>query len=140
LVVIFIMRHRISVTATKISSNDIFSRNAKDHHNKRSNGKIYHFAFIFILFFLLVNSLLLYTNTEPRKSLLNITLPSCKTKGKKNQWKEIYNASNTSFSRPESDTLLLPPPPFTSGDPPICSLESSTSSPIPVILIAKVSP
>jgi len=131
------MRHRISVTATKISSNDIFSRNAKDHHNKRSNGKIYHFAFIFILFFLLVNSLLLYTNTEPRKSLLNITLPSCKTKGKKNQWKEIYNASNTSFSRPESDTLLLPPPPFTSGDPPICSLESSTSSPIPVILIAK---
>jgi len=132
--VILIMRNRLSFIEPKNSSNNIKSENTKDHHNERSNGKICYYTFIVILFFLLVHTLfhtlLLKTNTEPKKSLLNITLPSCETK-----WTEIYNASV--FVRPESDTLLLPPPPFTSGDPPICSLESSTNSPIPVILIAK---
>jgi len=54
------------------------------------------------------------------------TLPICNT-----SWKEIYDPENPPFAPPNKDIQLLPP--FTSGQPPICSLHSSVETPIPVI-------
>ena len=58
-------------------------------------------------------------------------LPSCKDK-----WSGMFDPYSSGFINPPKD--MQPLPPFTSGDAPICSLNSSADSPIPVILISKV--
>jgi len=60
-----------------------------------------------------------------------IVLPRCVDK-----WKPPSNLANSLFVKPKLGSKPLPP--FTSGDPPICRLNSSTRSPIPVILVTKV--
>ena len=57
-------------------------------------------------------------------------LPSCVDK-----WNHTFKLEHAGFVPFQHGTKPLPP--FTSGDPPICRLSSSTISPIPVILVSK---
>jgi len=143
-----------SVTGTPSSPESRFVKNRKAH-------KIFHYiAGAIIIFTVYFNLRFLFIN---QRKILNVNmevsesnsiqappkrvvqeeiedddsqileegmLPSCKDK-----WSGMFDPYSYGFINLPKD--MQPLPPFTSGDAPICSLNSSADSPIPVILISK---
>jgi len=70
------------------------------------------------------------TENDSRLLRKETGLPSCV-----DNWNHTFDLEHAGFVPFQHDTKPLPP--FTSGDPPICRLSSSTLSPIPVILVSK---